>query len=119
MDKGDIWLVEIPQTNGHEQSGKRPVIIITESNIAIIIPFTSNIQVLRFPHTIEVEPSKSNGLTMKSVALVFQIRAIDKKRLKSKIGGLESIIIMKINKMLKNLLKIQNDRNLQPDKAGA
>ena len=108
MNKGDIWLVEIPQTNGYEQSGKRPVIIITDtkSNIAIVIPFTSNIQALRFPYTIEVEPSEENGLNVKSVALIFQIRAIDKKRLKSKIGKLENNIINKIDKMLRDLLQI-------------
>src|SRR3989338_6987668 len=99
MKKGEIWLVEIPETNGHEQTGKRPVIILadTESNIAIIIPFTSNIQALRFPHTIEVKPSKEDGLTAESVALIFQIRAIDKKRLKSKIGNLEISMMSRID----------------------
>lgn len=108
MNKGEIWLVEIPEANGHEQGGKRPVIILvdTDSNIAIIIPFTSSIQSLRFPHTIEVEPSKENGLTARSIALVFQIRAIDKKRLKNKIGRIEISIIKKIDDMLKNLLQI-------------
>ena len=108
MNKGEIWLVEIPETNGHEQTGKRPVVILadTESNITIIIPFTSNVQALRFPHTIEVEPSKENGLTAKSVALIFQVRAIDKKRLKNKIGRIEAGIIKKMDNMLKNLLRI-------------
>ena len=45
MKKGEIWLVELPSTNGHEQVGNRPVIILsdTESNISIVIPFTSNL----------------------------------------------------------------------------
>jgi len=108
MNKGEIWLVEIPQTNGHEQTGKRPVIILadTESNIAIVIPFTSNIHALRFPHTIEIKPSKGNGLTTMSVALIFQIRAIDKKRVKNKIGNIEVLVMKRINEMLKMLLQI-------------
>lgn len=108
MNKGEIWLVEIPETDGHEQAGKRPVIVVadTSSNIVIIVPFTSNIQALRFSHTIEVEPSKENGLTAKSIALVFQIRAIDKKRLKNKIGSLENTIIKKMGNMLKDLLQV-------------
>ena len=107
MNKGEIYIVEFPQTNGHEQTGKRPVLILadTESNISIVVPFTSNIQALRFPHAIEVEPSKDNGLTSKSIALVFQIRAIDKKRIKKKIGVLETSIMKRIDKMLKNLLQ--------------
>ncbi len=73
MNKGEIWLVDLPPANGHEQSGTRPVILITETkaNIAIIIPFTSNLQALRFPHTIEVKPSGKNGLSDISVALLF------------------------------------------------
>jgi mRNA-degrading endonuclease toxin of MazEF toxin-antitoxin module len=43
MTKGDIWLVEIPPTNGHEQSGLRPVLALSpvEVNVLVtIIPFT-------------------------------------------------------------------------------
>ena len=108
MKKGEIWLVELPSTNGHEQAGNRPVIILsdTESNISIVIPFTSNLQALRFSHTLEVRPSKNNGLKDISVALVFHIRAIDKKRLKNKIGDLDNSDLKEIYEILKKLLKI-------------
>ena len=106
MKKGEIWLVEFPSANGHEQTGKRPVIIIaeTEMNISIVIPFTSNLQALRFPYTVEVKPSKENKLTAVSVALVFQVRAIDKKRLKHKVGDLGNSNINRIDSILKKLL---------------
>jgi mRNA interferase MazF len=91
MIKGEIWLTQFPQSNGHEQSGTRPVIILAEldPNVTIIIPFTSNVQALRFLNTIEVIPSSKNGLADTSIALIFQIRAIDKKRLIKKIGNIE------------------------------
>ncbi len=40
MNKGEIWLVEIPSANGHEQAGTRPSVILAETpaNVAIIIP---------------------------------------------------------------------------------
>ena len=90
MKKGEIWLVELPSANGHEQVGTRPSILLaeTEANIAVIVPFTSNLQALRFPHVREVRPSEKNGLSAISVALVFQIRAVDRKRLKKKTGEL-------------------------------
>lgn len=105
MKKGEIWQVELPSTNGHEQSGTRPVIVMaeTEANIAVIIPFTSNIQALRFPHTIEVKPENKNGLNAISVALIFQIRAIDKKRLKKKIGELDVLVLNEIDLILKKI----------------
>ena len=106
MKKGEIWLVELPSTNGHEQIGTRPAVVLseTEANIAILIPLTSNIQALRFPHTIEIKPSHGNGLSAVSVALTFQIRAIDKKRLKKKIGELEDKTLNEIDTSLRKIL---------------
>jgi len=45
-------------------------------------------------------------LSSKSVALVFQIRAIDKKRMKKKIGITDAATIKRIDKMLKTILQI-------------
>ena len=46
MEKSEIRLVEIPTAGGHEQSGMRPAIVLSEveARIVIIIPFTSNPQ---------------------------------------------------------------------------
>ena len=78
----------------------------TEANIAIIVPLTSNLQALRFPHTIEVKPTNVNGLAVDSIALVFQVRAIDKKRFQKKIGKAHSSTINELNRILKKLLGI-------------
>ena len=107
MKKGEIWIVEFPSSmNGHEQAGSRPVIVLadTEANISIIIPFTSNLQSLRFPFTVEVKPSPSNGLSTTSVSLAFQMRAVDKTRIKKKIGFLEERVMKELEGMLKQLL---------------
>ena len=108
MKKGEIWLIELPSANGHEQGGSRPAIILsdTETNISIIIPLTSNLQSLRFPYSLEIRPNKSNGLASISSALIFQIRAIDKKRLKRRIGDLDEPILKEIDTMIKNLFKL-------------
>ncbi len=108
MKKGEIWLIEIPSSNGHEQAGTRPAIVLSnvEANIVIIIPLTSNLQALRFPHTIEIKPSNKNGLKEISVALVFQIRAIDNKRVKNKIGEIEKPSLNELNTMIKKILDL-------------
>ncbi len=108
MKKGEIWLVEILATTGHEQTGLRPAIVMAEmeANIVIIIPFTSNLQALRFPHVLEVKPSKRNGLCVISSALIFQIRAIDKQKLKKKVGDIEESALAEINIMLKKILTL-------------
>ena len=108
MKKGEIWLVDLPATNGHEQIGTRPVLVIaeTEANISVIVPLTSQVQALKFPHTLEIRPSKKNRLKELSIALIFQIRAIDKKRLKRKIGELEDIKLNEVDGMLRSLLNL-------------
>lgn len=102
MKKGEIWLVELPYSDGQEQEGLRPAIIFasTEIGISTVIPLTSNLQALRFNYTYTIENSKVNGLTADSVALIFQLRAVDSKRLKKKVGDLESKHLSKINDLL-------------------
>jgi mRNA interferase MazF len=91
-----VIFVEIPASGGHEQQGVRPAIIVqTSENIdrfptVLIVPFTTQIKASNFPFTFVVEPDSTNNLTSTSVALVFQLRAIDKKRLKNKLGSLST-----------------------------
>jgi len=93
MQEGDIYFVEIPASNGHEQAGSRPAIIIQSSGIeklptVLVIPLTSKIKAIEFPFTLLIEPDRDNNLDVVSVALLFQLRAIDKKRLKNKLGNI-------------------------------
>jgi mRNA interferase MazF len=113
MARGDIVLVELPQPTGsagHEQFGKRPALIIHDDStssvvsVIMIIPFTSNISVTRFPHTILVQPSPENGLDVPSVLEIFQLRAIDKRRLSRKLGNLEAAIMTLVENEMRSLL---------------
>ena len=108
MKKGEIWIVEIPGIDGHEQRGLRPAVFIadTKTGVVIVIPCTSNLQALRFPFTLRIEPSRENGLDALSVALVLQLRAIDKKRLKKRLGNIEKSIVKKIDAMVCDLLAL-------------
>jgi mRNA interferase MazF len=109
---GDIYLVEIPTSGGHEQQGIRPAIIVQTSEsiekvpTVLVIPFTTQSKAANFPFTFIVEPDSTNKLISTSVALVFQLRAIDKKRLKSKLGNLSSDDIQTLKQHLENILKI-------------
>ena len=49
MDKGEIWVVEFPKLDGHEQAGTRPAVVLAEVfGIAVIVPLTTNLAALRF-----------------------------------------------------------------------
>lgn len=47
--------------------------------VVIVVPGTTNLSASRFPHTVQVEPSNSNGLIQASVFLGFQLQAVDPK----------------------------------------
>jgi len=109
MEKGDVWIVAFPDKRGREQSGKRPAIILadTTTTMALAMPLTTNLAILDdLPHTLRINKSKHNKLAKDSVALVFQLQALDKRRFVSRIGQLEKNTLRQIDTRLKQLLQL-------------
>lgn len=112
MARGDVVWIDFPesQQSGHEQSGRRPAAAV-EADLpgidlptVMVVPFTSNLTALRFPYTVKIDVSPQNGLTSPSVALCFQLRAIDRKRIIGKAGTLDAGDLSRITSELKRLL---------------
>lgn len=115
MQEGDIYLVEIPLSGGHEQAGLRLAIIVQAVGIekvptVLIVPLTSKLRAADFPFTFIIEPDQTNNLNVESVALVFQLRAIDKRRLKNKIGKIEQEKLELLKRILKEILGLNIER---------
>ena len=109
MEKGELWIVKFPSRKSREQSGIRPAIIITntKTDLVLLIPLTSHLGALeKLPYTIKINKSDINKLDKDSIALIFQLQALDKKRFISKIGNLEESYMREIDDILKNLLKL-------------
>lgn len=106
MKQGDIYLANLNPIKGHEQGGLRPVLIIQNDilnknlNTAVIIPITSNLKAKNSLITWFL-PKKECRLKQDSVALLFQIRTIDKKRLIKKVANLKKDECNQIIKQLK------------------
>ena len=106
MKQGDIFLADLNPVKGHEQAGFRPVLIIQNNilnknlNTAVIIPITSNLKAKNSLITWFL-PKKQHKLKQDSVALLFQIRTIDKKRFRKKVSSLKKEELNKILKQLK------------------
>ncbi|HWG45825.1 MAG TPA: type II toxin-antitoxin system PemK/MazF family toxin [Gemmataceae bacterium] len=83
MKRSEVWRVRLPFVPGHTQAGIRPAVIVQEDQATallptvMIVPFTGTKATVRFPGTVLVSPDARNGLAMPSVALVFQLTAID------------------------------------------
>jgi mRNA interferase MazF len=96
MKKGEVWRVRLPFSPGHKQAGERPAVIIQEDSFGaplptvLLIPFTGTAAAARFPSTLLVQPDGQNGLTLPSVALVFQLTAQDKRNCLHRLGVLDS-----------------------------
>jgi mRNA interferase MazF len=86
MTIGDIHWVQLPAANGHEQGGRRPAVILQNDAYAgrlpvvLVVPLTTARAAMRFAGTTLIRPTAENGLQQASVALVFQLRAIDRRR---------------------------------------
>ena len=70
------------------------------------VPLTSNSRALRFAHTVQIPPTASNGLSSPSVAMAFQLRGVDVKRLERKVGVLAAGEVKLLNREIKKMLKV-------------
>jgi len=100
--RGDIYYADLSPVVGSEQGGMRPVLIVQNdtgnkhSPTVIAAAITSQTGKARLPTHIELE-AKSYGLTRDSVVLLEQIRTIDKRRLKERMGKLDISLMTRVN----------------------
>ena len=113
MERGDVVRVDLPAPlgqPGREQTGERPAAIlqaaIATANLStvVVVPFTSKQQAIRFAGSVLVHKSASNGLSVDSVALAAQIRAIDKKRIRRVDGKLSESELQAIESKVREIL---------------
>ena len=103
--RGDIFYADLRPVVGSEQGGIRPVLIVQNdvgnkfSPTVIAAAITSQKTKTPLPTHISVNADNC-GLQKDSVVLLEQVRTLDKKRLKEKIGNLETSDMTRINHAL-------------------
>ncbi len=109
MTRGEVWRVRIPPAPGHAQTGERPAIILQELVFnnslptTLIVPLTSKLAASRFGGTLVIQPDQQNGLTVPSVALVFQMRTLDQRNCLRPLGILDAATLDQIFALLDQL----------------
>lgn len=94
MKIGDVFWVDFPTGAGRAQAGRRPAVVLQADAVTkrlptvLMIPLTTQIAALRYPGTVLIEPDATNGLTKPSVAMVFQLCAIDRRSIGSRLGAI-------------------------------
>ena len=101
MIRGEVWMAALDPTQGSEQAGTRPVLIIQADPLTsflrtvVVVPFTSNLRWENFPFCARVMTG-DGGLTSDSVALCHQIRVCDKTRLIRRMGALSTAAMQSV-----------------------
>jgi len=95
VKRGDIYYADLSPVVGSEQGGVRPVLIIQNdtgnrySPTVIAAAITSQTGKARLPTHIDLPVDQNCGLSRDSIILLEQVRTLDKRRLREKIGHLE------------------------------
>lgn len=102
IKRGDIYYADLSPVIGSEQGGLRPVLIVQNdignrySPTVIAAAITSRMGKAKLPTHIDV-PGLDVGLAKDSVILLEQIRTLDKRRLKEKMGHLDDATMRGVN----------------------
>ena len=105
IKRGEIYYADLSPVIGSEQGGMRPVLIVQNdvgnkhSPTVIAAAITSQKEKSRLPTHISVN-GKDCGLAKDSVVLLEQVRTLDKKRLKERMGELDNSSMGKVDNAL-------------------
>ncbi len=114
--RGDIYYADLSPVVGSEQGGLRPVLIVQNdvgnkySPTVIAAAITSKMGKARLPTHIDI-PSVDAGLVKDSVVLLEQMRTIDKKRLKERMGHLNPTTMLSVNTAIQVSLGLLPEEN--------
>ncbi len=102
VKRGEIYYADLSPVVGSEQGGVRPVLIVQNdignkySPTVIAAAITSQREKTKLPTHIAID-AQNCGLSKNSVVLLEQIRTIDKKRLKERMGTLDNIYMDEVD----------------------
>ncbi len=105
IKRGELYYADLSPVVGSEQGGIRPILIVQNdtgnkySPTIIAAAITSKLNKAKLPTHIELSEGEY-GLAKNSVILLEQIRTLDKRRLKERIGELPITTMQKVNTAL-------------------
>ena len=105
VKRGDIYYADLSPVVGSEQGGVRPVLIVQNdvgnqfSPTVIVAAITSQTGKAKLPTHIQLQAS-GGGLVRESIVLLEQIRTLDKRRLRERMGRLDDASMRRIDRAL-------------------
>lgn len=106
--RGEVWMLELDPTRGHEQAGTRPALVLSfdrfnrsPSQLVFVCPITSRNRAIN-SHVL-VEPPEG-GLTMTSDIMTEQMRSVSQERLIRKMGVVSDETMREVEDKIRLLL---------------
>ncbi|MDO4608896.1 MAG: type II toxin-antitoxin system PemK/MazF family toxin [Clostridia bacterium] len=105
VKRGEIYYADLSPVIGSEQGGVRPVLIVQNdvgnrySPTVIAAAITSQQEKSSLPTHISLN-ADCCGLAKDSIVLLEQVRTIDKRRLKEKMGTIDSTAMNRVDRAL-------------------
>ena len=110
--RGEIWLAELNPTRGHEQSGRRPCLVVSNdvfnegpAELVVVLPITSKDKRIRFH--VPINPPEG-GLKSRSFIKPEDIRSIARERLIKRTGSVSAQTMKTVADRLLALLDIND-----------
>jgi mRNA interferase MazF len=110
--RGDVYKARLDPSEGSEQAGDRPVVVMSRdainqsSPVVVIVPITDRNHKARIYPSHVILKAGEGGLTKESIALAEQVRAINKTRFTGYLGHLSNGSITQIGAALKITLDL-------------
>jgi mRNA interferase MazF len=108
--RGDVWLVDLNPTRGHEQAGRRPGLVVSvdlfnhgPAGLVVLLPITTKEKGI--PLHVEIKPP-DGGLKSRSFVKCEDVRSVSKERLVRRLGSVRSDTLGAIEDRLRILLAL-------------
>ncbi len=108
--RGEVWLVDLNPTRGHEQAGKRPGLVVSvdpfnhgPAGLVVVLPITTKAK--HIPFHVEMRPPEG-GLKSTSYIKCEDVRSVAKERLARRLGMISPTAQAEVDDRLRILLGV-------------
>ena len=108
--RGEVWSVSLDPTQGHEQSGTRPCLVISTNKfnhgaagLVVVVPITSRDK--RIPSHVRI-PKGEAALTEESFAKCEEVRCVSKERLSKRWGLVQPVTMSEVAQRVRIILEL-------------
>ncbi len=106
--RGDLWLVDLDPTRGHEQAGRRPALVVSvdplnhgPAGLVILLPLTTRAKGV--PSHVPIRPPEG-GVRQASYIKCEDVRSVSKERLSQRWGAVSPATLAAVEERLRLLL---------------